>query len=205
MPTPRRSRADMAQHTTEALLAAGRAAFAENGFAATPLEALAAAAKVTRGALHHHFTNKTGLFEAVLRRIVAEVAAEVATEMNAKLNAAGSAAPDDWISFQSGFHAYLDAILRPDRRRILFQDGLAVLGVKTFDILMESDFGTMVEALRRLITAGRIAATDPEALGHLMNGAAINLAFWAAEGAPSDNRLPRAHAALQTLFDGLTR
>jgi AcrR family transcriptional regulator len=53
---------------------------------------------VTSGALHRHFGNKAGLFEAVLR---------------------------------------------PDRLRILIQDSPAVLGVKCVDILMRSGFGEM--------------------------------------------------------------
>lgn len=187
----------MTQDTTAALLVAARQTFASAGFAATSLEALAAGANLTRGALHHHFTNKSGLFEAVLRQIVAEVAAEV--------TAAWPASPDPWANFQQGFHSYLDAILRPDRRRILFQDAPAVLGMKSVDILMESEFGAMVDDLGRMIADGRIAATDPEALGHLLNGATLNLAFWAAEGAADENRLPRAHATLQAMLKGLTR
>lgn len=197
MSDARRSRADMAQDTAETLLTAARHAFATAGFTATSLDALAADAKLTRGALHHHFVNKSGLFEAVLRRIVAEVATEV--------NATWSASPAPWVSFQQGFHTYLDAILRPDRRRILFQDAPAVLGMKSVDILMQSEFGAMVDDLRQIIDQGQIAATDAEALGHLMNGASINLAFWAAEGTPEENRHARAHASLSALFAGLTR
>ena len=197
MPAERRSRAAMTHDTTEALLAAAHQSFASAGFTSTSLETLSAGAGVTRGALHHHFTNKSGLFEAVLRQIVAEVAAEV--------TASWYISPDPWTNFQQGFHSYLDAILRPDRRRILFQDAPAVLGMKSVDILMQSEFGAMVDDLGQMIGSGQIAATDPEALGHLLNGATINLAFWAAEGPASESRLPRAHATLQAMLTGFTR
>jgi AcrR family transcriptional regulator len=196
MSTDRKSRAETAQHTADRLIAVAQHAFATTGFAGVSLDALAAEAGVTRGALHHHFGNKAGLFEAVLRRIDAEIAAEMQAEWQATR--------DPWDSFRACFHIYLDAVLRPDRRRILFQDAPAVLGLKAVDILMESGFGEMVKDLEDLIATGRLCAPDAEALGHLLNGATINLAFWAAEGAGDDDRRARAHAALAALFEGLT-
>lgn len=196
MSTDRKSRARTAQDTTDRLIAVAQQAFAERGFAEVSLDALAAEAGVTRGALHHHFGNKAGLFEAVLRRIDAEIAGEMQAEWQAT--------PDPWAGFRACFHIYLDAVLRADRRRILFQDAPAVLGMKSVDILMESGFGEMVADLQTLIDTHRIRAPDAEALGHLMNGAAINLAFWAAEGVAEDNRRARAHATLAALFDGMT-
>jgi AcrR family transcriptional regulator len=196
MSTDRQTRAMAAQATTDRLIAVAHRAFADRGFADVALDALAAEAGVTRGALHHHFGNKAGLFEAVLRRIDAEIAAE--------MNAVWEASEDKWQGFRDCFHVYLDAVLRPDRCRILFQDAPAVLGMKSVDILMESGFGDMVADLQGFIATGRIRAPDAEALGHLLNGATINLAFWAAEGPAPGDRRARAHATLAALFDGLT-
>ncbi len=196
-PEPRPSRrAAKAAETTDRLISVARVAFARDGFAATSLDALAAEAGVTRGALHHHFGNKAGLFEAVLRCVDAELDSVMTT----------TAAPltDPWAAFRACFHAYLDAALAPDRRRILFQDAPAVLGMKSVDILMESGFAEMRADLHAMIAAGQIIATDGEALAHLLNGATINLAFWVAEGAVEEARLARAHATLAALFDGLT-
>jgi AcrR family transcriptional regulator len=196
MSTDRKSRAEAAQATTDRLIATAHRAFADRGFAEVSLDALAAEAGVTRGALHHHFTNKAGLFEAVLRRIDAELAAEMQDVWDAT--------PDPWDGFRACFHVYLDAVLRPDRCRILFQDAPAVLGMKAVDILMESGIGLMIADLQGFIDSGRIRAPDAEALGHLLNGASINLAFWAAEGRPEENRRQRAHDTLAALFDQMT-
>lgn len=193
----RTTRAQAAKGTTERLIAAAHRAFAEAGFAEVSLDALAAEAGVTRGALHHHFGNKGGLFEAVVRRIDAEIGDE--------MQAVWEATPDAWEGFRACFHAYLDAVLRPDRSRILFQDAPAVLGLKAADILMESGFGEMLAELQGFIGSRRIMAPDAEALAHLLNGATINLAFWAAEGEASEGRRERAHATLAAVFDGLTR
>jgi len=197
MSIDRKTRAEAAQETTDRLIAVAHRAFAERGFAEVSLDALSAEAGVTRGALHHHFTNKAGLFEAVLRRIDAEIGAE--------MQAAADASADAWTAFQRCFHVYLDGVLRPDRCRILFQDAPAVLGMKSVDILMESGFGEMVADIQALIDARTLAAQDAEALGHLLNGATINLAFWAAEGPAVEDRPARAHAALAGLLETLLR
>ena len=192
-----KTRAETAHGTAERLMTVAQAAFALTGFAGVSLDALAAEAGVTRGALHHRFGNKAGLFEAVLRRIVAGIGAEIA--------AIDAAEPDPWRAFCACFHGYLDAVLRPDRARILFQDAPAVLGVQAMDILLEDGFGELVTDIRGHIAQGRIADADPVALAHLLNGATLNLAFWAAEGAPEDDRAHRAHATLAMVFQGLGR
>ena len=197
MSNTRTTRARAAQGTTERLIAAAHRAFAEHGFAEVSLDALAAEAGVTRGALHHHFGNKAGLFEAVLRRIDAEIGAE--------MQAVWETTSDAWEGFRACFHVYLDSVLRPDRSRILFQDAPAVLGLKAVDILMESGFGEMLAELQGFIGSHRVTAPDAEALAHLLNGATINLAFWAAEGEASEGRRDRAHATVAAVFDGLTR
>lgn len=187
----------MAQDTTTRLIAVARVSFATVGFNATSLDGLAEQAGVTRGAVHHHFTNKAGLFEAVLRQIDAELGVEIQLIWDAE--------PDHWLAFRRCFHAYLDAILRPDRKRIMFLDAPAVLGLKGLDILMESGFGVIVEELRSMIADRRVVAVDPVAMAHLINGATVNLAFWVAEAAVGEDRVTPAHATLAAMFDGFTR
>ena len=55
--------------TREAILDAAEDCFLENGFARTGLEAIAARAGVTRGAVYWHFKNKEEVLEAVLSRV----------------------------------------------------------------------------------------------------------------------------------------
>jgi len=190
------SRAEAAEQTAARLVITARRAFADQGFAAVSLDALAAEAGVTRGALHHHFTNKAGLFEAVLRAVDAEIGDELDRIYDAR--------SDRWQGFRACFHAYLDLALRPDRRRILFHDAPAVLGTRAMEILMASGFAMMVADLSDLRAQGRIRPIPPEAVAHVLNGAVMAQVMWlAAEGADPD-RLAAAHAALDAVFDGLT-
>ncbi len=62
---PSSLRAEQVAQTRAALVAAGRRLFGENGFRGTSVEDLAREARVTTGALYHHFPTKTALFEAV--------------------------------------------------------------------------------------------------------------------------------------------
>jgi AcrR family transcriptional regulator len=63
---PASLRAEQVAQTRGALVAAGRRLFGGNGFRATSVEDLAREARVTTGALYHHFPTKTALFEAFL-------------------------------------------------------------------------------------------------------------------------------------------
>lgn len=180
--------------TTARLLAVAREAFAAEGFGAVSLDELAARAGMTRGAIHHHFGNKAGLFEAVLRQLEAEIGVE--------LDRVAAEFKDPWEGFRRCAHVYLDLAVAPGRRRILFQDAPAVLGGRAYEILVDSGLSDIVESLRGMIEAGRIAAPDPVALAHVLNGAVVNLAFWVAEEA--DGRAAAAHATLDRLFLGFT-
>lgn len=190
-------RAEAAELTAARLVATARRAFGEQGFAQVSLDALAAEAGVTRGALHHHFTNKTGLFEAVFRAVDAEIGLE--------LDLIYDAEQDPWHALRNCYHAYLDLALRPDRARILLRDAPSVMGARAMEILMASGFATIVEDLERLITAGRLSPLNPESVAHMLNGAVMAQVLWLADtDSPDPARLRAAHDVLEAVFDGLT-
>ena len=197
-PIPSRppGRAEAAELTALRLVATARMAFAVQGFAQVSLDALAAEAGVTRGALHHHFQNKAGLFEAVFRAVDAEIGAE--------LDVIYDAQGDAWAGLKACYHAYLDLALRPDRARILFRDAPSVMGARAMEILMESGFATIVDDLAVLIAKGRLRPLDPVAVAHVLNGAVMAQVLWlAAAEAPTETQRTAAHAALEAVFDGL--
>ena len=190
-------RAEAAERTANRLVATARQAFATHGFAHVALDTLAAEAGVTRGALHHHFQNKAGLFEAVFRAVDAEISVE--------LDRIYEAEPDPWQGLTACYHAYLDLALRPENARILFRDAPAVMGARAMDILMESGFSIVVEELAMLIAAGRLRPLDPVATAHLLNGAVMAQALWlAGSDGGTEAQRAAAHAALAATFDGLT-
>jgi AcrR family transcriptional regulator len=68
---PRRER--YAARTRAAIIAAARRQFVSGGFTATSIDDVATAAKVSKGAVYHHFEDKQALFEAVFRASQAAV------------------------------------------------------------------------------------------------------------------------------------
>src|SRR4029077_16275345 len=122
-------RAEQVAQTRAALVAAGYRLFGENGFRATSVEDLASEARVTTGALYHHFPNKTALFEAVFVQAHTDL-------MTASTNAAHEAS-DGVDELARGFEAFLDGVLQPDTQRILIVDGPAVLGLARYTELDE--------------------------------------------------------------------
>ena len=70
-------REEYTEATRQALLSAGRDAFARDGYQAAGIEAISRAARVTRGAFYHHFEDKKALFDAVVVALQAEAAAKI--------------------------------------------------------------------------------------------------------------------------------
>jgi len=73
-------RAEHIQDTRAALLLAARELFAEKGYAGTGTEEIVARARVTRGALYHHFRDKADLFSAVMQAVASDLARQLITQ-----------------------------------------------------------------------------------------------------------------------------
>src|SRR5215813_6094008 len=97
---PQKSRREeYAEATRQALLSAGRVLFTGEGYQATNIEAIARAARVSRGAFYYYFEDKKALFDAVVVTLQANAAQTVATR-------AGAVSPP-WTQLQVGIDAYL--------------------------------------------------------------------------------------------------
>ncbi|HET7018441.1 MAG TPA: TetR/AcrR family transcriptional regulator [Streptosporangiaceae bacterium] len=152
----------MAQ-TRAALVAAGRTLFGRDGFAATSVEDLAREARVTTGALYHHFPTKTKLFEAVFMT--------AHDQLIAAATSAAAGAPNEVESLGRAFDSFLDAMLEPDLRHIVVVDAPAVLGLARFTELDERYAVTgIVAALDAAVASGRLAVAEPETLARLLLG-----------------------------------
>src|ERR671916_2118160 len=116
----RTRRAEQAEGTRAALVAAGRTLFAERGYAGVATEEIVATARVTRGALYYHFEDKRDLFRAVF--------AEVDRELVEGVARVALGEPDPWESLLAGCDAFLDACIDPALQRIVFLDAPSVLG-----------------------------------------------------------------------------
>jgi AcrR family transcriptional regulator len=165
----RRTQAERTEATTAALVDAARELFARDGYDATSLDAVAARAGVTKGAVYHHFEGKRQLFEAVFSREVERMAMPLA--------AAYARKKDPWEAFHAGCRAFLDECLDPGLQRIVLLDSSAAIGWEQIRRL-ESPLLEMMElAITRAVEAGRIAPRKPAALAHFLYGALCETAM----------------------------
>jgi AcrR family transcriptional regulator len=121
--TVRPLRAQHADDTRRAILGAARHAFAQRGFADTPLDAIVQAAGLTKGALYHHFDSKAAVLEAVYVEMEQELAAEVQA---AVLQRPGG----PWDRMLAAVDAFFTASAEPAYTRIVLRDAPHVLGAR---------------------------------------------------------------------------
>jgi len=161
---PPNLRAEHVAQTRKALSAAGRLLFGRRGFAATSVEDLAEEARVTTGALYHHFPSKTALFESVFEDVHNDL-----LEASAQ---AAKGAPDNVEFLSRAFESFLDAVLEPDVQRIIITDAPAVLGLARFTELDERyAYAEIVAVIEAAVTEGELQVEDPETFTRLLLGA----------------------------------
>jgi AcrR family transcriptional regulator len=189
-------RADQIAQTRTALVQAARRLFGDQGFAATSVGQVAREARVTTGALYHHFRTKTELFEAVFVWTHAELMAETGE---------AGVSPTDEIEFlASGFEAFLNAVQRPDVRQIIVVDGPAVLGLARFTELDERDAAVVIAGLLREATAsGRLSVADPDTVARLLLGALTRGALLIASAEDSATARTAVATSMRAFLNGL--
>lgn len=171
---PSRTQAERLAATRAALLKEARAIFASTGYEAAATEEIVKRAKVTRGALYHHFRDKRDLFEAVVEEVARGIATTI-DDMTVPVS-------DPLEMLIEGMRAFLDACLDPAVRRIYLIDAPAVLGWHRW---REIDAPHGVRSLREGIAAVLAVRPDPalaiEPLTFLLSGASNEAALWVAE------------------------
>jgi AcrR family transcriptional regulator len=194
-PQPSSLRAQQVAQTRDSLVRAGRELFGRKGFRQTSVEDLARAARLTTGALYHHFPTKTVLFEAVFEH--------AHTELMTVSMAAAQGATDELDVLARGFEAFLDSVLEPELQRILILDGPAVLGPARYTELDERyAFAVIVAALRAATEAGTLHVDDPETVTRLLLGALTRGAMLIANSTDPVKTRHAVALSMRTLLSG---
>src|SRR6267154_2214190 len=110
----------LSEQTRREILAAARDAFGRLGYEAASVGLIAKAARVTTGALYHHFADKPALFAAVAEAIEAELMPEIAR--------AGEGMSDPWDRLEAAAAYTLEHLLDDEIRQIVLVDAPKVLG-----------------------------------------------------------------------------
>src|SRR6201991_538857 len=101
--------------TKRALVDVAEELFTESGYAATSLDAIVAGARVTKGALYHHFSGKQALFEAVFERVESNASKAIQKSLRGER--------DPWEKALLGLRAFLEVVREPTYRRVVILEG----------------------------------------------------------------------------------
>jgi AcrR family transcriptional regulator len=185
-----------ARATREALVEAALQLFTKRGYAEVGTEEIVARAKVTRGALYHHFEDKRDLFRAVFERVEADLMERIGATMQD--------ADDPYALMIGGMRAFLDACEEPAVKQISLTDAPAVLGWQEWrDIDNRHGLGLTRAALDGAVEAGVLRPIATEPMAHLLVAALSEAAFVIAHAERPRRARADVEEALVQLVEGL--
>ena len=191
-------RAEHAEATQRAILDAARRLFGGVGYAGTSIDQIAAAARVTTGAVYHHFPTQTAGFRAVYAEVEADAQARVVA------SAAGSTLTDPIDIILRGVDTYLDAALEPEVQRITLLDAPSVLGLEPEGPAAEQPGHIGMRAfIAAAVDGGMMRPLDPDSLAHLLRGAILQAAILIARSDEPDDARRRLGTTLHVMIEGL--
>lgn len=160
----RTRRQDYSLSTRRTLLDSAARLFAERGYAGTSLDEVVAAAKVTKGALYHHFSGKQAVFEAVLEKVEADAVEEITAQVRQE--------KDPWQKALVGVRSFLDICQEQAYRRIVMQEGPVALGYDRWrEIEERNTFGLVRDIVRAVLQRYDIDESILETFSRLFFGA----------------------------------
>jgi len=172
--------------------------FADHGYAGTSIEAVLAAAGVSRGAIYHHFAGKEALFTAVLETVSERVAAEVTEAVRD--------CTDPVDALRTGALAWIDLAGDPVIQRVMLVDAPSVLGWEQWRAM---DEGRTVAAMRGMLQAvsdsGRLPQELVEPFAHMILAALDEAAMVVARAPDSRAAVTESRQATEEFLNRLLR
>jgi AcrR family transcriptional regulator len=152
-------RDENAEATRAAIVSIARKHFTRDGYADTEISKIASEARVTTGAVYHHFSGKKDLFLAVAELLEVEI-----------LAAAGSVDErDPWARMKMGFERLIDFCARSDVQRITFVEAPQVIGPEAWrKIELRYAYGAVREALAALVATGIVKAYPVDLIARIL-------------------------------------
>ncbi len=190
-------RSGYSSSTKTALLDSARDLFTQHGYSGTSLDEVVAAARVTKGALYHHFPSKLALFESVFLDVQDATSKEV--------SAAIATSNDPWERAQIGLEKFLEVCRRPQFRRICLQEGPVALGHERWqEAEREATFGIVQRAVDDILgdLDGEMSDLN-EAFAVIFYGAIRSAAEFVADAADPDAASESVQNTIGALLAGL--
>jgi AcrR family transcriptional regulator len=186
-------RAAQGRATREQLIETATRLFAERGYEDTSIEAVLAAAGVSRGALYHHFAGKDALFEAVVENIENGITASLATEL--------TASEDAVALVHAGALAWIDLAADPVIQQVILTDAPSVLGWERWRAMNDK---YAYEPTRAMLAAvadeGHLPPELVDAFAHMILAALDELALVVARAADREAAVADGKAAVRAFL-----
>jgi AcrR family transcriptional regulator len=172
--------------------------FADRGYEGTSIEAVLAAAGVSRGALYHHFAGKEALFTAVLEAVNERVAAQVSEIV--------SGCTDPIEALRTGAMGWIGLAGDPVIQQIMLVDAPSVLGWEQW---RDMDEGRTLGAMRAMLQAvsdtGRLPAELVAPFAHMILAALDEAAMVVARASDSQVAVAEGRQAVEEFLARLLR
>ncbi|MGP1387848.1 MAG: TetR/AcrR family transcriptional regulator [Thainema sp.] len=189
--SPKLTKAEQTRRTRRAILDRARHLFATQGYAATGTEEIISELGITRGALYHQFSDKLGVFKAVVVEAYDEITAYVRAQIEPL--------ETNWEQLVVGCQAFLEVAQQEELRRLVFIEAPAVLAADTLVEIDQYGFGLLQESIQLAVTEGQLNVIDAEGFAHLVNGSLNELAAWVAQS-DDPQRLQTAQQLIEALL-----
>lgn len=159
-------RDEYAAATREAILQEAARLFATNGYSDTSLAQITESARVTKGALYHHFDSKTELYAACFEK-QAERVAEIIDSVELT--------DDPWRDALEQCRAFLNIATTRGLRTMPIQEAITVLGWKRWRTLDKSHTQkNLMRSIERMNNEGLIKPVEKELLADAIFGILVN-------------------------------
>ena len=184
--------------TRAKLVEVGIELFSERGYAGVGTEEIVERAKVTRGALYHHFGDKRDLFRAVHEELEQRIVAGIGKALEADPR------EDPLEALEVAAGAVLDVALDSKIARVTLIDAPSVLGWEEWrEIDVKYGLGLTEAVLGAAMASGRIRKQPVRPLAHLLVAAVGEAAIMVATADNPKRARKDLEPAMRSLLFGL--
>lgn len=184
--------------TRARLIGAARDLFAERGYAGVGTDEVVKRARVTRGALYHHFREKEDLFRAVHEQVEEELSDSIQRAL------AGQSGAGPMELLHAGVAAFLDHCTDPAFGRIALVEAPAVIGWIEWRAVDERHgLRLIMSGLQAAMATGAIPEQPVKPLAHLLLAALGEAGMLVAVASEGREARALVEPALKALIDGL--
>lgn len=196
MATSRSRRLEYSESTRQALVDSAIELITKKGYANTSLDAIARRARVTKGALYHHFSGKQALFEAAFDAVETSVISRLAKLIEKP--------GDPWQKALDGAQEYLRICLEPSYQRIVIHEGPVVMGWERWREAEDHfSFGIIKGTVAQLVAAGLVSEAPVEVTARLLFGALSAAATMIAEAEDQKRASAEAGTAIAQILNSM--